>query len=148
MFPITEAELEARRALGHGDMWCYVAPADVAAATVAAVALDTDFDTFFLGAPNTLCEQPTLERLRARWGYLPELRRPEFYADDPIAGLYDSSKAGKSWVCADARLARAADAGISGLNDRPSDGISTVMPASVTCVAARRQVVDARPSSA
>jgi len=93
MFPITEAELAGRRALGHGDMWCYVAPADVAAATVAAVAHDTDFDTFFLGAPNTLCEEPTLDRLRARWGHLPELRRPEFYANDPMAGLYDSSKA-------------------------------------------------------
>jgi UDP-glucose 4-epimerase len=93
MFPITEADLEARRALDHGDMWCYVAPADVAAATVAAVALDTAFDTFFLGAPNTLCEQPTLERLQARWGYVPELRRPEIYANDPTAGLYDSSKA-------------------------------------------------------
>ncbi len=93
MFPITEAELAARRALDHGDMWCYVAPADVAAATVAAVTLDTDFDIFFLGAPNTLCDEPTLERLRARWGYLPELRRPDLYANDPTAGLYDSGKA-------------------------------------------------------
>ena len=95
MFPIPEADLAARRVLDHGDVWCYVAPADVAAAAVAAVALDTDFDTFFLGAPNTLCEEPTLERLRARWGSLPELRRPDFYARDPMAGLYDSSKAGK-----------------------------------------------------
>jgi nucleoside-diphosphate-sugar epimerase len=93
MFPITEADLEARRALDHGDMWCYVAPADVASATVAAVGLETAFDTFFLGAPNTLCEAPTLERLQARWGYLPELRRPEIYAGDPTAGIYDSSKA-------------------------------------------------------
>jgi UDP-glucose 4-epimerase len=95
MFPITEADLEARRALDHGDMWCYVAPADVASATVAAVALETDFETFFLSAPNTLCEQPTLGRLRERWGTLPALRRPELYADDPTAGLYDSNKAGK-----------------------------------------------------
>jgi UDP-glucose 4-epimerase len=93
MFPITPVDLEARRALGHGDMWCYVAPADVASATVAAVALDTDFDTFFLGAPNTLCEAPTLERLRERWGHVPELRRPDFYSDDPTASVYDSSKA-------------------------------------------------------
>ncbi len=93
MFPMPEAELAARRVLGHGDMWCYVAPADVATATVAAVALDTEFDTFFLGAPNTLCEEPTLDRLRTRWGYLPELRRPDYYAADPTAGLYDSSKA-------------------------------------------------------
>jgi len=70
-----------------------VAPADVAAATVAAVALDTEYDTFFLGAPNTLCEEPTLERLRVRWGALPELRRPDLYANDPMAGLYDSSRA-------------------------------------------------------
>jgi nucleoside-diphosphate-sugar epimerase len=93
MFPITEADLAARRALDHGDMWCYVAPADVAAATVAAVALETEFETFFLGAPNTLCEEPTLERLRARWGHLPELRRPAFYANDPTAGVYDSARA-------------------------------------------------------
>ena len=93
MFPTALGDLESRRALDHGDMWCYVAPADVAAATVAAVALDTDFDTFFLGAPNTLCEEPTLERLHARWGHVPELRRPDLYANDPTAGLYDSSKA-------------------------------------------------------
>jgi nucleoside-diphosphate-sugar epimerase len=95
MFPMPAAELEARRALGHGDMWCWVAPDDVAAATVAAVALETDFDTFFLGAPNTLCEAPTLDRLRARWGALPELRDPGFYAADPTAGIYDSRKAGQ-----------------------------------------------------
>jgi nucleoside-diphosphate-sugar epimerase len=93
MFPVTAAELEARRALSHGDMWCWVAPDDVARATVAAVALDTDFETFFLGAPNTLCAVPTLERLRERWGKLPEVRRPEVYAADPTAGLYDSSRA-------------------------------------------------------
>jgi nucleoside-diphosphate-sugar epimerase len=93
MFPIAEADLAERRALAHGDLWCYVAPADVAAATVAAVGLDTEFDAFFLGAPNTLCAVPTLDRLRERWGYLPELRQPEFYANDPVAGLYDSSRA-------------------------------------------------------
>lgn len=95
MFPLPASELEARRALSHGDMWCWVAPDDVAAATVAAVALDTDFDTFFLGAPNTLCEAPTLDRLRARWGALPELRDPGVYAADPTAGIYDSRKAGQ-----------------------------------------------------
>ena len=93
MFPIRADELAARRALDHGDLWCYVAPADVAAATVAAVALDTDFDTFFLGAPNTLCDEPTLDRLRARWGVLPDIRRPELYAADPTASIYDSSRA-------------------------------------------------------
>lgn len=95
MFPMPASELEARRVLGHGDMWCWVAPDDVAAATVAAVALETDFDTFFLGAPNTLCEAPTLDRLRARWGTLPALRDPGFYAADPTAGIYDSRKAGQ-----------------------------------------------------
>jgi len=96
MFPISPADLEARRALSHGDMWCYVAPDDVAAATVAAVGYDTEFDTFFLGAPNTLCEVPTLDRLRERWGYLPEVRRPAVYAADPTAGLYDSSRASEN----------------------------------------------------
>jgi nucleoside-diphosphate-sugar epimerase len=95
MFPLPAADLEARRALGHGDMWCWVAPDDVAAATVAAVALETDFDSFFLGAPNTLCEAPTLDRLRERWGMLPELRDPGFYTADPTAGIYDSRKAGQ-----------------------------------------------------
>jgi nucleoside-diphosphate-sugar epimerase len=93
MFPIDPAEVEGRRALDHGDMWCYVAPADVAAATVAAVTYETDFDIFFVAAPNTLCAEPTLDRLRARWGKLPELRQPEFYAADPTAGLYDNRKA-------------------------------------------------------
>ena len=95
MFPMPERELAARRALGHGDMWCWVAPDDVARATVAAVAYQTDVDTFFLGAPNTLCDEPTLERLRARWGRLPEIRRPEVYAANPLAGLYDSTRAGQ-----------------------------------------------------
>jgi len=93
LFPMTEAELAPRLALGHGDLWCWVAPQDVAAATVAAVALDTAFDIFFLGAPNTLCAQPTLERLRERWGALPDIRKPELYAADPAASLYDSSRA-------------------------------------------------------
>lgn len=93
MFPLPAGELEARRALGHGDMWCWVAPDDVARAAVAAVGYRTDFDTFFLGAPNTFCEAPTLERLRERWGILPEIRRPELYAADPLAGLYDNSRA-------------------------------------------------------
>ncbi len=95
MFPMPASELAARRELAHGDMWCWVAPNDVAQATVAAVGLETDFDTFFLGAPNTLCEVPTLERLRERWGTLPELRDPGFYAADPTAGIYDSRKAGQ-----------------------------------------------------
>jgi nucleoside-diphosphate-sugar epimerase len=93
MFPITPAQLEEHRALMHGDMWCWVAPADVAAATVAAVTLDTELETFFLGAPNTLCKQPTLDLLRARFGSLPELSRPEFYAADPNASLFDCSRA-------------------------------------------------------
>ena len=93
MFPTPESELTARRALAHGDVWCWVTPDDVARAAVAAVAYQTDFDTFFLGAPNTLCEVPTLQRLRERWGMLPEIRRPEVYAADPMAGLYDSSRA-------------------------------------------------------
>lgn len=95
MFPMPATELEARRALAHGDMWCWVAPDDVARAAVAAVGLETDFDTFFLGAPNTLCEVPTLERLRERWGSLPVLRDPAFYTADPSAGIYDSRKAGQ-----------------------------------------------------
>jgi nucleoside-diphosphate-sugar epimerase len=93
MFPMPESGLAAQRALDHGDMWCYVAPDDVASAAVAAVAFDTDFDTFFLAAPDTLVEEPTLERLRTRWGFLPPLRLPEFYAANPRAGLYDNAKA-------------------------------------------------------
>ena len=95
MFPMPASQLEARRELAHGDMWCWVAPDDVAQATVSAVRYQTDFDTFFLGAPNTLCEAPTLDLLRARWGALPDLRDPGFYAADPTAGIYDSCKAGQ-----------------------------------------------------
>lgn len=107
MFPMPESALASRRALAHGDMWCWVAPDDVAAATVAAVGYQTDFDTFFLGAPNTLCEVPTLGRLRERWGMLPELRRPEFYAADAVAGLYDSTHAGQKLGFAPSRDWRA-----------------------------------------
>ena len=93
MFPITPEDLAAHRGLMHGDMWCWVAPDDVADATVAAATLDTELETFFLGAPNTLCTQPTLELLAARFGTPPELRRPEFYAVDPTASLFDCRRA-------------------------------------------------------
>jgi len=51
------------------------------------------FDTFTISAANGLNTRPTLEIAAERWGKLPEIRRPEYYARNPNASVLDITKA-------------------------------------------------------
>lgn len=93
LFPHNRAEISGRGDLYHRDLWGWVEPEDVAAAVRLAIAKATGFDIFFVGAPDTIAEEPTLDLVRRRFGKLPEIRRPELYQRDPHAGLFDIDKA-------------------------------------------------------
>ncbi len=51
------------------------------------------FEIFFIGAPNTLAPEPTLDLVARRFGKLPEIRRPELFRENPNAALFDIAKA-------------------------------------------------------
>ena len=51
------------------------------------------YDTFFISAPDGLNTRPTLDLVRERYGFLPEIRRPEVYERLPTASVLDGSKA-------------------------------------------------------
>lgn len=78
---------------GGGVCWNYVDPRDVAEAFARALTLSgARFETFFVGASSTLAPEPTLDRLRAYLGYLPEVRSPEVYERNPYASLFDTRR--------------------------------------------------------
>ena len=75
---------------GGGVMWHYVDPRDLARAF--RLALDVDkapFGPHFISGPNTLAPEPTIDRLARIMGRRIEVRRPEVYARNPFAPLYD-----------------------------------------------------------
>ncbi|MFG1348001.1 NAD(P)-dependent oxidoreductase [Xanthobacter autotrophicus DSM 431] len=75
-------------------LWGYVAPQDVAQGFELALALeDGSYDCFFIGAADGLNTRPTLELIMERFGRLPEIRRPEIYAANPTAGVFDITHA-------------------------------------------------------
>jgi nucleoside-diphosphate-sugar epimerase len=88
-------ELAARGADPNNyHLWTYVEPEDVAQGLRRAVEVkDGAFDTFFITAANTLSNRPTLEILRERLGYLPEVRNPELFTKNPSASPFDISHA-------------------------------------------------------
>ena len=51
------------------------------------------FDMFTISAANGLNTRPTLELAVERWGKLPEIRRPDYYAKNPHASVLDITKA-------------------------------------------------------
>jgi nucleoside-diphosphate-sugar epimerase len=93
LFPHNHPEIAERGGLYHRDLWGWVEPADVAAAIAAAIEQVRGFEIFFIGAPNTIAAEPTLELVQRRFGRMPEIRRPELYARDPHAALFDIGKA-------------------------------------------------------
>lgn len=93
LFPDQYDQIAARQDLWHHDLWSYVAPADVADAAVAALALPTTYEVFFLTAAETICEVPTLDLVRRRWGFLPPVRDPALYEASPRAPLYSLAAA-------------------------------------------------------
>jgi nucleoside-diphosphate-sugar epimerase len=75
-------------------LWTYVAPEDVARAFELALALrDVRYECFFISAADGLNPRPTLELVRERYGFLPEIRRPELYERQPTASVLDGSRA-------------------------------------------------------
>ena len=48
---------------------------------------------FFISAADGLNTRPTLELVRERYGFLPEIRRPELYERLPTASVLDGSRA-------------------------------------------------------
>jgi UDP-glucose 4-epimerase len=94
-FPPEYPGLEARgNDLTNYHLWTYVAPEDVARAFELALALpEVGFESFFISAADGLNTRPTLELVRERYGFLPEVRRPELYERLPTASVLDGSKA-------------------------------------------------------
>lgn len=75
---------------GGGVMWHYVDPRDLARAfRLALEAEKAPFGPHFISGPNTLAPEPTVERLARIMGRRIEVRRPEVYATNPFAPLYD-----------------------------------------------------------
>ncbi len=80
-----------RQPAGGGPAWNYVDPRDLARAfRLALEAPKSCFGPYFICGPTTLAPEPTIERLAARMGgrRVP-VRRPEVYAANAFAPLYD-----------------------------------------------------------
>jgi UDP-glucose 4-epimerase len=94
-FPHEYPQLEARGGdLMNYHLWTYVAPEDVARAFQLALALPkVRFEHFFISASDGVNRRPTLELVRERYGFLPEIRRPEVYERLPTASVLDGTKA-------------------------------------------------------
>jgi nucleoside-diphosphate-sugar epimerase len=95
VFPPEHPELQARGSdLMNYHLWTYVAPEDVAQGFQLALALpEVRYDTFFISAADGLNARPTLELMQERYGFLPEIRRPEVYERLPTASVLDGSRA-------------------------------------------------------
>lgn len=87
--------IPGKAAAGGGVVWHHVDPRDVATGFRLAIEKPgLTFDTFFLTANYTLGRLPTLERMREYLGgNLPEVVKPDVYAQNPYAPLYDMSHA-------------------------------------------------------
>jgi UDP-glucose 4-epimerase len=93
LFPHNYPEIASRADLWNRDLWGWVEPADVATSVRLSLEKIGGFEIFFIGAPNTLAPEPTLELVARRFGKPPEIRRPELYHADPNAALFDIAKA-------------------------------------------------------
>lgn len=75
-------------------MGSYVRPDDVARAFRMALEIEPEpFDVFLVAARDTIGRVNSLERIRARFGALPEVRRPEIWQADPAASAIDCAHA-------------------------------------------------------
>ncbi|MEH3148679.1 MAG: NAD(P)-dependent oxidoreductase [Methylobacterium frigidaeris] len=83
-------------AAGGGPLHHHIDPRDLARAFRLALELPQEagaFEPFYLSAAVTLSPEPTLDRLRRLHGGSVAVRRPEIYARQPFAPLYDLSPA-------------------------------------------------------
>lgn len=84
------------RAADHSCRWLfyYVSPGDVACAFRCALeARELPFSTYFVTARDSCHEKPTLEWFETALGALPDIRKPEIYAQHPRASVFDGSRA-------------------------------------------------------
>jgi UDP-glucose 4-epimerase len=93
LFPHNYPEIASRADIWNRDLWGWVEPADVAISVRLALKKISGFEIFFIGAPNTLAPEPTLDLVARRFGKSLEVRRPELYRQDPNAALFDIAKA-------------------------------------------------------
>jgi nucleoside-diphosphate-sugar epimerase len=109
LYPEFESEVKARAAdpkgykgpaaggrqpAGGGVMWHYVDPRDLARAYRLALEADRPgFGPYFISARSTLAPEPTIDRLAAYMGRRIPVKRPEVYAANPFAPLYDLAPA-------------------------------------------------------
>jgi nucleoside-diphosphate-sugar epimerase len=105
LYPGMEGEVKARAAdpgasrgvtaggpnpAGGGPAWHYVDPRDAARAFHLALEVEKPrFAAYFISGRNTLAPEPTLERLQRYLGVKVPVRRPDVYARNPFAPLYD-----------------------------------------------------------
>jgi len=83
-----------RQPAGGGELWHHVDPRDVARAFRLALEMPKlRYAAFFVSAATTLAPDPTLDRVRACLGYVPEVRKPGTYEANPHAPLYDLAAA-------------------------------------------------------
>ena len=88
--------LARERAADTASRWLfyYIDPHDCARAF--RCALETDvlpFSTYFITASDTCHPESTLEWMQEALRALPEVRKPEVYADNPRASVFDGSRA-------------------------------------------------------
>lgn len=92
VFPSEWPELEARGGdVENYHLWSYVEPEEVAdTLRQAVINEDCAGRVFYSCADDTLGELPTLEKVRKRWGCVPEIRDPTWFEDNPHASLFDT----------------------------------------------------------
>lgn len=89
-------ELARSRARDPDSRWLfyYIDPQDCARAFRCALEADAPpSGAYFVTAADTCHPMPTLEWLEAALGELPDLRKPEFYAGNPRASIFDGGRA-------------------------------------------------------
>lgn len=87
-------EAGGRQPAGGGPMWYYVDPRDLARAFRLALEVNNPrFAAYVISAKNTLAPEPTIERLARIMGRRIPVKKPEVYAANPYAPLYDLAPA-------------------------------------------------------
>src|SRR5262249_4327575 len=72
----------------------YVRPEDVGRAFALAVEVPyAGLETFFVTASDSFIDEPTLEHVKRCYGAVPKLSRPDLYAGNPRASVFDNSRA-------------------------------------------------------
>src|SRR5262249_21232516 len=95
LMPGMEEHVRRLRAGDDPDLWSYVEVAGVVQAIPRALELRNgrEIEVFFLSAADTYAAAPTLEFMARAFGGLPPIRKPEIYADNPFAAIWDLSRA-------------------------------------------------------